>query len=81
MHELSTMQGIVSYLLKHIEGNRITGVREVHLEIGAFTMLSVPQLRFAFNSLVKGSALESAELVVVEVPGRACKVAKLRCDD
>ncbi len=80
MHELSTMQGIVSYLLEHIKIKGITRVKEVHLEIGAFTMLSAPQLRFAFKSLVKGSPLEGSELVIAEVSGRACRVTKLRCD-
>jgi len=50
-------------------------VQEVNLKVGKLRALSIEQVRFCYEILAKGTALEDSRLIIEEVPG------KLRCSD
>jgi hydrogenase nickel incorporation protein HypA/HybF len=68
MHEL----GIVTEVVAAVEG-RAAGrrVRRVVLQIGQLTAIAPDAVRFCFDLVAEGTAVEGAVLEIVETPGRA----------
>lgn len=70
MHEMSVCEGlreiIEAQALEH-SAERVTRVR---LEIGRFACIEKEALFFAFNSVMRNTVAEGAELVVLDLPGR-----------
>jgi len=67
MHELSITQGVVDTITERIEG-RVTGVR---LEIGRLSGILPDSVRFCFDLVCAGTALDGAWLDIVEPTARA----------
>ncbi len=72
MHELGLTQSIVAIVAEHAGGRKVT---RVTLEIGSLSAVMPDAIRFCFDVVTQGSALEGAELDILEIPGRA------RCRD
>ena len=64
MHEFSIASSIVENVLELAERERASKVLEVRLVIGEFTHIEGEQVRFCFEAIVQGTALEGAVLVV-----------------
>jgi hydrogenase nickel incorporation protein HypA/HybF len=68
VHELAIAESVLSTITART-GDR--PVREVRLEVGRLSGVSVDSLRFCFELAVAGTGLDGAELDIVEPPGRA----------
>jgi len=68
MHELSLACSIVDSCAERAGGARVL---RVTIEVGQLAAVLPDALRFCFDICAQGTALESAELEVVEIPGRA----------
>ncbi|GAB4258341.1 MAG: hydrogenase maturation nickel metallochaperone HypA [Pararhodobacter sp.] len=71
MHEMSLCEGIRQVIEEQARANGVTRVRRVRLEIGRFAGVEKPALEFAFDVVMRGSVAEGAELVMLDLPGRA----------
>ena len=69
MHELSVTSAIVDALLDLVKKHGATRVEDVQLKIGTLRALSIEQVKFCYQILCKGTALEGSRLIVEEVPG------------
>jgi hydrogenase nickel incorporation protein HypA/HybF len=67
MHELSIADAIVRIAEAYAQGRR---VRRVDVKVGHLRQVVPSALGFAFELLAAGTAMEGAELVLVEVPAR-----------
>ena len=65
MHELAIAESIVAIAERHAAGRRATRV-EVH--VGYLRQVVPSALEFAFELVAQGTALDGAELALVEVP-------------
>ena len=68
MHELGITQEIVAIVSEHARGARVT---RVVLEIGKLSAILPDAVRFCFDLCSAGTAVEGAQLEIVETPGRA----------
>ena len=72
MHELALTQSIVEMVAKHAQGRT---VRRVTLEVGKLTCVMPDALRFCFDLVAAGTALDGARLDIREIEARAqCRV-------
>ncbi|AUJ64822.1 hydrogenase maturation nickel metallochaperone HypA [Aestuarium zhoushanense] len=67
MHEMSLCEGIRSV----IENATDRPVTKVRVEIGRFAGVEKGALSFAFDVVMRGSVAENAELIMIDLPGRA----------
>jgi hydrogenase nickel incorporation protein HypA/HybF len=67
MHELSVAGGIVAIAEQHARGRRVT---RVEVEIGRLRQVVPDALRFGFNLVAEGTAIDGAELALEEIPVR-----------
>ena len=67
MHELSIAGGIVAIAEQHARGRR---VMRVEVEIGRLRQAVPDALRFGFNLVAQGTAVDGAELALREIPVR-----------
>ncbi len=86
MHELAIATSLTEALLELVKEHSSSKVLEVHLKIGKLRVLSIDQLKFSYEILSKGTALEGSILQVEETPGYArctnCNYTeKLETDD
>ena len=86
MHELAIATSLVESLLELAKKQSSSKVLEVHLKVGKLRVLSIDQLKFSYEILSKGTALEGSILQVEETPGYArctnCNYTeKLEIDD
>lgn len=72
MHELGITQSIVEIASENAQGAR---VQRVTLEIGRLSAILPDAIRFCFDLCAAGTAVEGAELEIVDVQGRG------RCRD
>jgi hydrogenase nickel incorporation protein HypA/HybF len=68
MHELSIAMSIVEGATEQAERHCATRVNRIHLKIGPLSGVLPEALVSAFSLAREGSAVESAELVVEEMP-------------
>lgn len=71
MHEMSLCEGIREVIAAEAAKRNFAAVRRVRLEIGRFSGVEKPALAFAFDVVMRGSVAEGAELVMLDLPGRA----------
>jgi hydrogenase nickel incorporation protein HypA/HybF len=86
VHEFAIATSLVEALLELVKKQSASKVLEVHLRVGKLRVLSIDQLKFSYEILSKGTALEGSLLDVEETPGYArctnCHYAeKLETDD
>jgi len=72
MHELAITESIVAGVSECANGSRVI---RVMLHVGKLSGVVPDAVRFCFDVCCKGTALEGAELQIVEIEGRA------RCRD
>lgn len=68
MHEMGITQSIVAIVAEQAAGRKVT---RVTLEIGKLAAIMPDAIRFCFDVVAKGSALDGATLDIVEIPGCA----------
>ncbi len=68
MHELSLATAVVDACAERAAGARVLRVR---VEIGQLAAVLPDALRFCFDICAQGTAVEGAELDILETPGRA----------
>lgn len=69
MHEFGITSRIVDAVRRVAAQNGATRVLRVDLMIGQLTFLSTPQVKLAYQILVRGTPLEGSELSIVESQG------------
>ena len=74
MHELSVTQSIVEICAEHAGGARVT---RVTLEVGAEAAIVPDALQFCFELCAQDTALQGAQLEIVEVPGLELKIRQM----
>ena len=67
MHEMSLCEGIRNV----ISGATNRKVTKVRVEIGKFAGVEKEALAFAFDVVMRGSNAEGADLIMIDLPGRA----------
>ena len=78
MHELAITEGIVATVVERMPGS---AVRRVHLEIGRLSGVVPDAVRFCFELVVAGTALDGAVLDIDEPAGRvACRRCGVETD-
>ncbi len=68
MHEMGITQSIVAIVAEQAAGRKVT---RVTLEIGKLAAIMPDAIRFCFDIVAQGSALDGAALDIIEIPGRA----------
>jgi len=71
VHELAIATSLTEALLELVKEHSPSKVLEVHLKVGKLRVLSIDQLKFSYEILSKGTALEGSILEVEETPGYA----------
>ncbi|MCR8723109.1 hydrogenase maturation nickel metallochaperone HypA [Frigidibacter sp. ROC022] len=71
MHEMSICEGIRGVIEDQVRAHEVTRVTRVRLELGRFAGVEKDALHFAFDVVMRGSVAEGAELVTIDLPGRA----------
>jgi len=69
MHEFTIASSIVEALLDLAREQGSSKVLKVHLRIGKLRALSIEQVKFSYDILAKGTALEGSSLTVEESAG------------
>ncbi len=78
MHELSLLENVREILEEHAKNQNFERVEEITLEIGALSCVEIEALKFAFESVMKGSLAENAALHFKIIKGQGhCK----NCDN
>jgi hydrogenase nickel incorporation protein HypA/HybF len=70
MHELSLLENVRSILEEHAQAQDFQHVEEVTLAIGALSCVEIEALEFAFETVMKGSLAENAQLHFKIIEGR-----------
>jgi hydrogenase nickel incorporation protein HypA/HybF len=65
MHELSIAEAIVDVATRHAAGRRVV---KVEVKVGHLRQVVPDSLRFAFELVARGTALDGAELAIEHVP-------------
>jgi len=68
MHEMGITQSIVAIVSEQAAGRK---VKRVTLEIGKLAAIMPDAIRFCFDVVAQGSALDGAALDILEIPGSA----------
>jgi hydrogenase nickel incorporation protein HypA/HybF len=71
MHEMSLCEGIREILIDQARAHHLGRITRVRVEIGRFAGVEKPALEFAWDAVMRGSPAEGAELVMLDLPGRA----------
>ena len=71
MHEMSLCEGIRQVVDRAAASPDISRVSMVRLEIGRFAGVEKEALLFAWDVVMRGTKAEGAELVMIDLPGRA----------
>lgn len=71
MHEMSLCEGIRGIVEMQAQAHKVTRVTRVRLEIGRFAGVERQALAFAWDVVMRGTPAEGAELVMLDIPGRA----------
>ena len=69
MHELSITQSVVDAVLEHVGEARVLSVR---VRVGRLSGVVPDAMRFCFELITEGTALQDARLEIIEPPGTAC---------
>lgn len=75
MHELSLAQDIIETVKQNVTADELTKVREVIVEVGAFSGVVADSLKFSFEAITSGTELNDAVMKIVDIP--FC----LKCND
>ncbi|MAQ82608.1 MAG: hydrogenase maturation nickel metallochaperone HypA [Maritimibacter sp.] len=71
MHEMSLCEGMRRVIEDQARIHNVASIKRVRVEIGRFAGVEPKALHFAFDVVMRGSVAEEAELVTLDLPGRA----------
>lgn len=71
MHEMALCEGIRRIVDRAAASPEIARVSTVRLEIGRFAGVEKKALSFAWEVVMRGSKAEGADLVMIDLPGKA----------
>ncbi|HBZ44110.1 MAG TPA: hydrogenase maturation nickel metallochaperone HypA [Maritimibacter sp.] len=71
MHEMSLAEGMREIIVDNAAKHNAKRISRVRVEIGRFAGVEKDALSFAFDVVMRGSPAEGAELVMIDLPGRA----------
>ncbi len=71
MHEMSLCEGMRRVIDEQARLHKVSRIARVRVEIGRFAGVETDALHFAWDVVMRGSVAEGAELVTLELPGRA----------
>lgn len=71
MHEMSLAEGMRDIIVDAARANKAAKIARVRVEIGRFAGVEKDALAFAFDVVMRGSPAEGADLVMLDLPGRA----------
>lgn len=71
MHEMSLCEGMRRVIEEQAQLHAVTRIKRVRVEIGRFAGVETDALQFAWDVVMRGSVAEGAELVTLDLPGRA----------
>lgn len=69
MHELSLAENVLQIIEETARSQHFRRVRSVTLEIGQLAAVEPEALRFAFDSVMRGTLADGAQLEMIETPG------------
>ena len=72
MHEMSLAESVLQILQESARAQNFQRVRSVVLEIGKLSAVEPDAMRFCFDSVMRGTLAEGAELQIIETPGAGC---------
>lgn len=70
MHEMALAESVVQVVEDHARAGGFRRVRQVRLEIGAFSGVEIEAMRFCFDVVTRGSVAEAARLEIIALPGQ-----------
>lgn len=70
MHEMSLAEGVVQIVEDTLRAEGCSRVKTVWLEIGQLAAVETEALRFCFDAVTRGTAVEGARLEIIEIPGQ-----------
>ncbi|MFT5742174.1 MAG: hydrogenase nickel incorporation protein HypA/HybF [Paracoccaceae bacterium] len=71
MHEMSICEGMRGVIEDQARLHNAARISRVRVELGRFASIEKDALHFAFDVVMRGSAAEGAELVLIDLPGCA----------
>lgn len=71
MHEMSLVEGMRQVIEDQARAHSVSRISRVRVEIGCFAGVEIDALHFAFDVVMRGSVAEGAELVTLNLPGKA----------
>ncbi|MDJ0823790.1 MAG: hydrogenase maturation nickel metallochaperone HypA [Paracoccaceae bacterium] len=71
MHEMSLCEGMRRVIEDQARAHDVDRITRVRVEIGRFAGVEVDALQFAWDVVMRGSVAEGAELVTLDLPGKA----------
>jgi len=69
MHELAIAEDILEIVRLEAEKNAVVSILEVELEIGILSGIDIEALKFALETIEKGSFVENAIFTIREITG------------
>lgn len=71
MHEMSLCEGMRQVIEDQARTHSVDRITRVRVEIGRFAGVETDALHFAWDVVMRGSVAEGADLVTLDLPGRA----------
>ena len=71
MHEMSLCEGMRRIITDQAQSHKVNRFKTVRVEIGKFAGVEKNALEFAFDVVMRGSPAEGAQLIMIDLPGRA----------
>lgn len=71
MHEMSLCEGMRGVIEDQARQHKVEKIAKVRVEIGRFAGVEIAALQFAFEVVMRGSVAEGAELITIDLPGKA----------
>ncbi|PKP01395.1 MAG: hydrogenase maturation nickel metallochaperone HypA [Bacteroidetes bacterium HGW-Bacteroidetes-6] len=71
MHELSIASSIVEYAEEFAREHQANRISKIELEVGQLSGVVTDSLEFAMEEAIKGSVLEKAQVVIIEIIGQS----------
>ncbi len=71
MHELSIAASIVELAEEYAAKESAKSITKIEIEIGVLSGIVLDSLNFAMEFAVKNTILEHAEILIIEIPGKA----------
>lgn len=71
MHEMSLCEGIRDVIEDQARKHGVEKISKVRVEIGRFAGVETDALQFAFDIVMRGSVAEGAQLITIDLPGKA----------